>query len=78
MAYDKEYLEQAIQSQNGLVRLAAVLSTLTVEEIEVFAGEISQELKSLRFNDEKAGQERTNILVSCIAKFASDPDLKDV
>lgn len=76
MTFDSEDLAQSVQSPDGLVRLAAVLSTLSLQEIECFAGEIATELHALIYNDETAEAERVQLLVSAIAKFASDPGLK--
>ena len=73
MSYDQDYFMEAVRSPYGMKRLAAVLSTLSLEEIETFAAEISQELGTLIHNDEKAEFERVQILVGAIAKYAADP-----
>ena len=73
MSYDEDHFLQAIKSPHGQRRLAAVLQTMSVEEILGFAGEISEDLGTLIHNDEKAKFERVQLLVTGIAKFAADP-----
>ena len=77
MSYDQEYFLEAVRSPDGMKRLAAVLSTLNLEEIETFAGEISENLGTIIHNDEKARSERIQVLVAGIANYAADPSWKE-
>ena len=77
MNYDQEHFLKAVQSPSGMKRLAAVLSTLSVEEIRTFASEISEDLGKLIYNDEKAEAERVRILVAGIASYATDPSWEE-
>jgi hypothetical protein len=73
MSYDEDHFLEAVKSPSGQKRLAAVLQTMSLEEIQGFATEISESLKTLIHNDEKAAFERIQLLVTGIAKFAADP-----